>query len=79
MYATPSLDHCRTLLASLELECRRAAAKGLEPNPERLAALLEAALDDLQHRNLLILFLAGYLARSTSGVVPKYQHFDPRK
>jgi hypothetical protein len=71
------LDHCRELFADLEAECRKAAARGANPDPERLAAILTQALDHAEHRPAVVRFLAAYVARTATGLIPKYQHFDP--
>jgi hypothetical protein len=73
------LNRCRELFASLEAECRKTATNGASLDLARLSAILDQALADPQHHPIVVRFLAAYVARTTIGVIPNYQHFDPLK
>lgn len=71
------VEFARALLTELERESRSSIAANGEIDVPALAGILDAALDNLAHRDAVVFFLAAYLSRCLTGSVPDHTRWNP--
>ena len=75
--AHQGVARAKELLAQIERLAHKSAAQGGEVDCVALGVLLDEALDNLASRQILVAYLAAFLARCVSGSVPDYRDWHP--